>query len=47
MRQRFVDAAVKNAPATLDEEARRTIYGHAMADIFWALLNSSEFSLNH
>ena len=44
---RFVDAAMKNGPASLDEEARRTVYGNAMADIFWVLLNSSEFSLNH
>ena len=44
---RFIDLAVKNAPATLDEEARRAVYGNAMADIFWVLLNSAEFSLNH
>jgi hypothetical protein len=45
--RRFIDDAVKNAPATLDEEARRQVYGHAMADVFWALLNSAEFSINH
>ena len=44
---RFIDLAVKNAPATLDDEARRAVYGNAMADVFWVLLNSSEFSLNH
>jgi hypothetical protein len=38
---RFVDDAVKNAGGS--QEA----YGNALADVFWALLNSSEFSLNH
>ena len=44
---RFIDNAVKTSPATLDEAARRAVYGNAMADVFWVLLNSSEFSLNH
>jgi hypothetical protein len=37
---RFVEEATRDARSD-------TAYGNAMADVFWALLNSSEFSLNH
>lgn len=40
----FIDEAVR---AAREDRARRTAYDHAVADVFWALLNSSEFSLNH
>jgi hypothetical protein len=40
----FIDEAVR---AEKGGRARSTAYGHAVADVFWALLNSSEFSLNH
>jgi Protein of unknown function (DUF1553)/Protein of unknown function (DUF1549) len=40
---RFVDDAVREASKT----ERATAYNHAIADVFWALLNSSEFGLNH
>jgi hypothetical protein len=38
---RFVDDAVKRGSGAT------TAYNNAMADVFWALLNSSEFTLNH
>jgi hypothetical protein len=41
---RFVDEATKGIA---DAEARRAAYNDAVADVFWALLNTSEFSLNH
>ena len=41
---RFVNEALRDAR---DEAARTTAYGHAVADLFWALLNHSEFVLNH
>jgi hypothetical protein len=46
---RFLDAAVagehgKPAPSRAEVEQRT---GHALADVFWALLNSGEFILNH
>jgi hypothetical protein len=40
---RFVEDAVKSANGTGADEA----YNHALADLFWVLLNSSEFGLNH
>jgi hypothetical protein len=40
---RFVDDAVGAAAGS----ERTTAYNHAIADVFWALLNSSEFGLNH
>ena len=40
----FVDDAVRPAQGA---EARRDAYNNAVADVFWALLNTSEFSLNH
>jgi hypothetical protein len=40
----FVDDAVRGADSDAD---RGTVYNSALADVFWALLNSSEFSLNH
>ncbi|HKB41194.1 MAG TPA: DUF1553 domain-containing protein, partial [Gemmataceae bacterium] len=43
---RFVEAAVKAAKSK-DADARRTASSNALADVFWALLNSTEFVLNH
>ncbi len=40
---RFVEQAVHDAQAGKNGQA----YGNAIADVFWALLNSSEFGLNH
>jgi hypothetical protein len=40
---RFVEQAVRDAQARKNGQA----YGNAIADVFWALLNSSEFGLNH
>jgi hypothetical protein len=42
---KFVEDAVREAKA--DEKARRAARAEALADVFWALLNSSEFILNH
>ncbi len=41
---RFVE---ETAQATKGDAARRAAYNNAVADVFWALLNTSEFSLNH
>jgi hypothetical protein len=38
----FVESAMSGAGAD-----RETVYRTALADVFWALLNSSEFGLNH
>jgi hypothetical protein len=43
---RFVDAAMKRAQGA-NGEAQTAAYSNALADVFWALLNSSEFTLNH
>ncbi len=40
---RFVDDAVRHA----DSQDTAIAYNAALADVFWALLNSSEFTLNH
>jgi hypothetical protein len=40
----FMQDSVRQADSLSDQE---TAYRHALADVFWALLNSSEFSLNH
>lgn len=40
---RFIDDAVRNA----DSRDTAAAYRAALADIFWVLLNSSEFTLNH
>jgi hypothetical protein len=42
---RFVADAVKRAGATAPAQA--AAYNNALADVFWVLLNSSEFALNH
>jgi Protein of unknown function (DUF1553)/Protein of unknown function (DUF1549) len=47
--QQFIDAALEPdeegaAPGSAERERR---YRHALADVFWALLNSGEFFLNH
>jgi len=41
---RFVEDAAKSAQ---DEAARQTARKQALGDVFWALLNSPEFMLNH
>jgi hypothetical protein len=43
---RFIDSAERRA-SPFSSAARRDAYNHAVADLFWALLNSSEFVLNH
>jgi hypothetical protein len=43
---RFVQDALKRAKGK-DEKAQRLAYRHALADLFWALLNTPEFVLNH
>ena len=43
---RFVEDAAKRAK-TQDDKGRREASGNALADVFWALLNSPEFILNH
>jgi hypothetical protein len=40
---RFVDEATRDA----ESAARHTVQSEALADVFWALLNASEFKLNH
>jgi hypothetical protein len=42
---RFVEDA-ENRVAAGDAGARREAYNHAVADVFWVLLNSTEFALN-
>jgi hypothetical protein len=42
---KFVQDAVQKAKDS--EAARRTASSNALADVFWALLNSPEFVLNH
>jgi hypothetical protein len=43
---RFIQTAVNRAKAK-DDKAKNAAYRHALADLFWALLNSPEFVLNH
>jgi hypothetical protein len=43
---RFIHGAEKRA-AGKDDKARRAASREALADLFWALLNSPEFTLNH
>ena len=43
---RFIDDAVQSAKAGDDAKSRRVAYNGAVADVFWAILNSSEFVLN-
>ncbi len=43
---KFVENAAKIAKDK-DDNARRAAYSNALADVFWALLNSPEFVLNH
>src|SRR5262249_34138492 len=42
----FVQDALKRAKAK-NGKARDTAYNNALGDVFWALLNSPEFVLNH
>jgi len=42
----FVEDAVKRAGGP-DEKSRAAAYSNALADVFWALLNSPEFVVNH
>jgi hypothetical protein len=46
-RDRMLAFVNESMRAAKDDRERTTAYGHAVADVFWALLNSSEFSLNH
>jgi hypothetical protein len=43
----FVQDAVKQGANGNDEAAQRSTYNNALADVFWALLNTPEFALNH
>ena len=43
---RFIENAGRESKGS-DAQARRSAYNNAVADVFWALLNSSEFVLNH
>ncbi len=43
---KFVRDAVRDAKAK-DDAKRRAAADNALADVFWALLNSPEFILNH
>jgi len=40
----FIEDAVRRTDSMADQAAA---YNSALADVFWALLNSSEFTLNH
>jgi hypothetical protein len=43
---KFMDDAVKSEKPLSDEENKKR-YNQALADVFWALLNSGEFFFNH
>jgi hypothetical protein len=43
---KFIQDALGRSQAK-DDKARRAAHNHALADVFWALLNSPEFVLNH
>ena len=43
---KYVDGRGSAGPTGNEAESRRR-YDEALADVFWALLNSNEFKLNH
>jgi hypothetical protein len=45
--QKFIDRTVQRPAAPKDDAERENRYQQALADVFWVLLNSSEFYLNH
>ena len=44
---KFIDDALKTEGKPLSQEEKDKRYKHALADLFWALLNSGEFFFNH
>jgi hypothetical protein len=44
---KFIDDALKPGDKALSQEEKDKRYKHALADLFWALLNSGEFFFNH
>jgi hypothetical protein len=44
---KYIDDALKPGDKPLSEEEKEKAYNHAVADVFWALLNSGEFLFNH
>jgi hypothetical protein len=44
---KFIDDALKPGDKPLSQEEKDKRYKHALADLFWALLNSGEFFFNH
>jgi Protein of unknown function (DUF1549)/Protein of unknown function (DUF1553) len=44
---KFIDDALKSGDKPLSPEEKDKRYKHALADLFWALLNSGEFFFNH
>jgi hypothetical protein len=45
--QKFIERSVKRSPAPKNDTEQEQRYQEALADVFWMLLNSSEFYLNH
>jgi hypothetical protein len=45
--KKFVDDALVPGDKPLSQEEKDKRYKHALADVFWALLNSGEFFFNH
>jgi hypothetical protein len=44
--EKFIQTAATRA-SVKDSKTRSKSYNNALADVFWALLNSPEFGLNH
>ena len=44
---KFIDDALKTDDKPLSKEEKDRRYKHALADLYWALLNSGEFFFNH
>jgi hypothetical protein len=44
---KFINAALAPGDKPLSEDEKKLAYKHALADVFWALLNSGEFFFNH
>jgi hypothetical protein len=45
--KKFIEAALKPGDKPLSQEEKGKRYKHALADLFWVLLNSGEFFFNH